>query len=110
MCHCMHHALLAGRRLDVEVRLDRYGEAFLFCLDCAREVGDVLTAEEGTPDYDVAIVWYEKRVQDECFKCVEDRLKAVGLPSVRELLETERARLSQIAPGTRPIPSHPERG
>lgn len=94
MCRCAYDALLARRRIDIVARFDLYSDAFLFCSACALELGDVLTAEEGTAKNDVANVWYTERLRGECLECVEERLAAVGLPSYRELLNTERARLS----------------
>ncbi|MBP6842411.1 MAG: hypothetical protein KA201_01660 [Kofleriaceae bacterium] len=93
MCPCLRDALLAERRLDVAGRVDRLGDEFLFCSDCALEVGDVLAAEEGTPEGEVADTWYAERIIFECFRCVAERLAAVGLPSYRQILDNERERL-----------------
>lgn len=94
MCRCVYEALLATKKVDVVARFDLYRDAYLFCSACALQLGDVLTAEEGTVENDAANVWYAERLQVECMSCVEERLAAVGLPSYRELLNTERARLS----------------
>lgn len=93
MCPCLRDALLAERRLDVAGRVDRLGDEFLFCSDCALEVGDVLAAEEGTPECEVACTWYAERIIYDCFTCVAERLAAVGLPSYRQILDNERERL-----------------
>ena len=93
MCGCLRDALSAQRRLDAVGRVDRLGDEFLFCADCALEVGDALAAEEGTAEVEVANIWYAERIVFACFTCVAERLAAVGLPSYRQILDSERERL-----------------
>lgn len=90
MCRSAFDALMAGRRVEVVARFDRYREALLFCPACAAKVDLLLAADEWTLDDDAENFEFEGYLAVECIACLEPRLAAVGLPAVRALLDEER--------------------
>ena len=92
MCRSVYDALLAVRRPDVTAVFDRDGIAYLLCPDCAEKARAVVAAEEGTLADAALNFWFEGRTMGDCVVCLDERLKAVGLPSVSELWDEARAR------------------
>lgn len=90
LCRSAYDALMAGRKLDVVARFDRYGEVTLFCPACAQKADLVLAAYEWDVDDDSANFFFEGYLLADCVTCLEPRLAAAGLPPLQALLDQER--------------------